>query len=168
MILAKDELLSALQNEVQILLHLISKTDSVSLGYRPSEKQRSTLELLQYLAMMAPTHFHAVMAPAFDIGEWRSTFGTQQALAKTMNLAQVTEAIASHSEMFDSILGAVPDTVLNAGIEMFGRTASRASMLISLVLNHYVAYRMQLFLYLKASGRAELSTMNLWVGRDTF
>ena len=29
-----------------------------------------------------------------------------------------------------------------------------------------VAYRMQLFLYLKACGREELNTMNLWVGMD--
>jgi hypothetical protein len=27
-------------------------------------------------------------------------------------------------------------------------------------------YRMQLFLYLKASGREELNTMNLWAGMD--
>ena len=39
-------------------------------------------------------------------------------------------------------------------------------MLVNLVLCHYSAYRMQLFLYLKACGREELSTMNLWAGRD--
>ena len=51
-------------------------------------------------------------------------------------------------------------------MEMFGRKASCGFMLVSLVLKHYAAYRMQLFLYLKASGRAELNTMNLWVGMD--
>ena len=49
---------------------------------------------------------------------------------------------------------------------MFGRKASRGSTIVSLVLSHYAAYRMQLFLYLKACGREELNTMNLWVGRD--
>jgi hypothetical protein len=34
------------------------------------------------------------------------------------------------------------------------------------VLCHYVAYRMQLFLYLKACGREELGTMNVWAGMD--
>jgi len=37
-------------------------------------------------------------------------------------------------------------------------------------VNHVVgqcaAYRTQLFLYLKACGRDELNTMNLWVGVD--
>jgi hypothetical protein len=49
---------------------------------------------------------------------------------------------------------------------MFEGKASRGSWLVSLVLKHYAAYRMQLFLYLKGSGREELNTMNLWVGRD--
>jgi len=34
------------------------------------------------------------------------------------------------------------------------------------VLNGHAAYRTQLFLYLKACGREELSTMNLWAGAD--
>ncbi len=32
------------------------------------------------------------------------------------------------------------------------------------MLNGHAAYRTQLFLYLKACGREELSTMNLWAG----
>jgi hypothetical protein len=34
------------------------------------------------------------------------------------------------------------------------------------VLCGCAAYRTQLFLYLKASGRDELNTMNLWAGVD--
>jgi hypothetical protein len=49
---------------------------------------------------------------------------------------------------------------------MFGSKGSRGSMIVNLVLCHYAAYRMQLFLYLKASGREELNTMNLWAGMD--
>ena len=30
----------------------------------------------------------------------------------------------------------------------------------------YAAYRTQLFVYLKACGREELNTMNLWAGMD--
>ena len=49
MVLTKDELIAALQKEVRILLHLTSKIDRAQLDYRPSAKQRSTLELLRYL-----------------------------------------------------------------------------------------------------------------------
>jgi hypothetical protein len=36
----------------------------------------------------------------------------------------------------------------------------------TIVLNGHAAYRTQLFLYLKACGREELGTMNLWAGMD--
>jgi hypothetical protein len=49
---------------------------------------------------------------------------------------------------------------------MFGSRMSRGAALVFLVLNHYAAYRMQLFLNLKASGHEELSTINLWAGMD--
>ena len=44
--------------------------------------------------------------------------------------------------------------------------SSRGAFVVNLVLNGYAAYRTQLFLYLKACGREELSTMNLWGGMD--
>ena len=52
MVLTKEELIGSLQNEVRILLHLASKIDRNKLDYRPTPKQRSTIELLQYLVVM--------------------------------------------------------------------------------------------------------------------
>jgi len=49
---------------------------------------------------------------------------------------------------------------------MFGRRSTRGSLLVNMVLSGYAAYRTQLFVYLKACGRAELGTMNLWAGMD--
>ena len=48
MVLTKSELIASLQNEVRILQHLASKIDRAKLDYRPTPKQRSTIELLQY------------------------------------------------------------------------------------------------------------------------
>jgi hypothetical protein len=47
-----------------------------------------------------------------------------------------------------------------------GGKVSRGSTLVNLVLCGCAAYRTQLFLYLKACGREELGTMNLWAGVD--
>jgi hypothetical protein len=55
MILTKSELITSLQNEVRNLLHLTSKIDRARLDYRPTPKQRSTIELLKYLSIMGPT-----------------------------------------------------------------------------------------------------------------
>lgn len=167
MVLTRDELLSSLRSEVRILLHLASKVDPAKLDYRPAPKQRSTLELLQYLAIMGPIHARGVHAGKFDMGAWVTAWRTGEASAKTMTLAATVEAIGKHPALFEELFGSASDEDMRAEIEMFGRKASRGSMIVSLVLCHYVAYRMQLFLYLKASGREELNTLNLWVGADS-
>ena len=166
MVLTKDELTSALRNEVRLLLHLASKADPAKLDYRPTAKQRSTLELLQYLTLMCPIHLRAVMAPASEVDAWRNAWQSGEAAAKAMNLEEVKESIGKQPALFEELLGPCSDADLRAEIEMFGHKSSRGSMIVALVLNHYAAYRMQLFLYLKGSGREELNTMNLWAGMD--
>ena len=52
--LNQDELIAILENEVRLLLHLISKIEPRMLDYRPTPKQRSVLELLRYLATFPP------------------------------------------------------------------------------------------------------------------
>lgn len=166
MVLTKDELIAALQNEVRVLLHLASKVEPAMLDYRPTPKQRSMLELLQYLTIMGPIHLRGVLADTFDVDAWRAAWTAGDAAAKAMNLEEAKDAIGLHSALFADLLGPCSDSDLRAEIQMFGRKASRGSMIVSLVLCHYAAYRMQLFLYLKACGREELSTMNLWAGVD--
>lgn len=166
MVLTKDELLSSLRGEIRILLHLASKVDPAKLDYRPTSKQRSTLELLQYLTIMGPIHARAVKADRFDMEAWGTAWRTGEATAKAMTLEQTIDAIGKQTALFEELFGSCSDAELRAEIEMFGHRASRGSMIVSLVLCHYSAYRMQLFLYLKASGREELNTLNLWVGAD--
>jgi len=52
-------------------------------------------------------------------------------------------------------------------IDVFGRKFTRGWLLVNQVLSGFAAYRMQLFLYLKACGREELNTANLWAGVDS-
>ena len=54
MVLTKQELIQILQNEVRILVHLCGKVKPEMLDYRPTPKQRSTIELLRYLTVMGP------------------------------------------------------------------------------------------------------------------
>ncbi len=169
MVLTKDELLSTLQNEVRLLLHLASKVDPAKLDYRPTAKQRTTLELLQYLTIMGPIHMRAAVEGVADMQEWGKTWNTQEAIAKDRSLEQVKESIGQQPGLFEEMLGTCSDADLRAEIDLFGNKALRASRglwMVRLLLSNYAAYRMQLFLYLKASGREELNTMNLWVGMD--
>lgn len=166
MVLTKDELIDELLHELRILLHLVSKVDPAKLDYRPTPTQRSLLELLQYLTIFGPIHVRTIKAGVLDMDVWRDTWRTEQAAAKRRNLEQVKDALNAQSALFVELLGSVSDADLRNEMEMFGNKASRGSWLVWMVLCHYVAYRMQLFLYLKACGREELSTVNLWAGVD--
>ena len=162
MVLTKDELIQSLQNEVRILLHLAGKVDRAKLDYRPAAKQRSTLELLQYMVIMGPNLVPAIKTGNFDGAAW----GAAEAAAKAMNFDQVLQAIGKQGAVCAKLLGEFSDADLRGEIEMFGRKSSRGSLLVNMVLSGYAAYRTQLFLYLKACGREELNTMNLWAGAD--
>ena len=94
MVLTKSELIAALQNEVRILLHLAGKVEPTMLEYRPTPKQRSTIELLRYMSIMGPQLVKAVKAGGFDPAVW--TAALQEADAR--NFEQTVAAIAAQKD----------------------------------------------------------------------
>ena len=161
MVLTKSELIGSLQNEVRILLHLAGKADARALDYRPTPKQRSAFELLQYLTIMGPALIRAARAgrsirrpgrwprrrqpPAI----WTDPGGDRRAEGR------IRDAAGRHVRRG-----------LRTEVEMFGMKTTRGAFIVNMVLCGCAAYRTQLFLYLKGCGREELSTMNLWAGMD--
>jgi len=162
MVLTKAELIASLQNEVRILLHLATKIDRAKLDYRPTPKQRSTFELLKYLSMMGPALIEVVKAGSFDPAAWTAA----EEAANSQDFDQTIAAIAAQAGTYEAGVASMSDADLRSEIELFGAKGSRGSILVNLVLCGYAAYRTQLFVYLKACGREELSTMNLWGGMD--
>jgi hypothetical protein len=164
MVLTKAEFVAALQNEVRILMHLTTKVDRAQLDYRPTPKQRSTLEVLQYLTMMGPALVQAAKTGAFDVDGWSAA----EKAAAALDYDQVLTALAAHAERYPRLLEGFSDAELREPINPFGMGpgGSRGEFLVNNVLCGCAAYRTQLFLYLKACGRAELGTWNLWVGLD--
>lgn len=162
MVLTKPELVAALQNEVRILLHLASKVDREKLDYRPTSGQRSTIELLRYLSMMGPALLQAGIAGTFDADAW--TAGEKA--VESQSLDQALAAIAAQGDAYATLLAGCSDADLRAEVDMFGERSTRGAFIANQLLCGCAAYRMQLFLYLKASGRTELGSMNLWGGVD--
>ena len=109
----------------------------------------------------------STLASAFDMKAFGEMWTVAEASVKDMSLDQVKEEIGKQPALFEELLGPCSDNYFREEINMFNAgNLSRGAWLVSLVVCHYAAYRMQLFLYLKASGREELNTMNLWVGID--
>ena len=164
MVLTKSELIGALQHEVHILLHLAGKLEPTMLDYRPSPKQRSALDLLKYMSIMGPSLVQVALSPsgAFDPPAW--TVAEKAAAAR--GLDETLAAIAAQKDGYAALLADVPDATFREEIAPFGMKTTRGAFIVSLVLGGCAAYRTQLFLYLKACGRDELGTMNLWAGAD--
>ncbi len=162
MVLTKAELIAILQNEVRILQHLITKIEPTTLDYRPTPGQRSTLELLKYLTVMGPALVKSAVNGSFDAAEWER----RDKAAFDMNFQQVTAALAAQADEYQRLLEPVPDEAFREPVEMFGQPFTVGSFLVAMVLGGCAAYRTQLFCYLKACGRSELGTMNLWGGID--
>src|SRR6266850_7613720 len=105
MVLTKSELIFALQEEVRILLHLAGKVDRGKLEYRPTPKQRSTIELLRYLSMMGPTFVTYTLTGSQDPNIW----GDAAKAADARDFDQAVAAIAAQSDQYATLLADVPD-----------------------------------------------------------
>lgn len=162
MVLTKSELIASLQHEVHILLHLAGKLDRTMLDYRPTPKQRSALELLKYLTIMGPALVKAAKRGSFDPVAW----GEEEKTAAARDFDQTMATLAAQKQTYADLLADMSDDDFRTEVEMFGRATTRGAFIVNMVLGGCAAYRTQLFIYLKACGREELTTMNLWAGAD--
>ena len=132
------------------------------LDYRPTPKQRSTMELLRYLTTMGPHLVRNAKTGQFDVAAWQA----DAKAAEGRNFEQTVAALAAHGDLYATELAKWSDADFRGEIEMFGNRSSRGQFLVNMVLGGCAAYRTQLFLYLKACGREEIGTSNLWGGVD--
>jgi hypothetical protein len=87
--------------------------------------------------------------------------------ANARDFDDTVAALAAHADVYVELLGDMSDEdfrVETAGFD--GLPVTRGQFFVNHVVGQCAAYRTQLFLYLKACGRDELNTMNLWVGVD--
>jgi hypothetical protein len=164
MVLSKAELIASLQNEARLAVHLASKVSPAHLDYRPGPSQRSTLELIRYISMMGPTIIRWSLANTSDFEIWTKA----EAASKERDFEQAKATIAGQQAEYADLLSGLTDADFRAEVTDFdGQKTSRGAFLTNLVLAGCAAYRMQLFLYLKASSAPALNSANLWSGVDS-
>src|SRR5262245_2211640 len=163
MVLTKTELIALLHKEVRLLQHLITKIDPAMIDYRPTPKQRSTIELLKYLTNMGPSLIRYAQGRPLDT----DAMNTAVATANARSFDETVAALAAHADVYQDLLADMTDDDFRGQTAWFdGSPVTRGQFMAFHVLGQCAAYRTQLFLYLKACGREELNTMNLWVGMD--
>src|SRR4030095_123965 len=105
MVLTKSELIALLQKEVRILQHLITKIDPAMLDYRPTPKQRSTIELLRYLTNMGPTLIRYAKGQPLDAAAMPEARET----ANARDFDETVAALAAHADVYVELLGDMSD-----------------------------------------------------------
>lgn len=166
MIITKQELIDTIHHDIHVLLHLASKIGLEQLDYRPTPGQRSTIELLRFLTFALPVNLRGLLAGEGGDAEWQRIWTEGETESKEMGLEDVKARLAAQPAVVEQMLRDYPEEKFREPLALFGRTVTRGQWLVDLVLVQPPAYRMQLFLYLKASGLSELNSMNLWVGID--
>ena len=160
--ITKDQLAASMLRECDIAKHLFTKLPAGALDYRPTPGQRSTLELLRYLAIcgiagiraMVENNLHVVTDYKAQVAEMAAA---EFPAAMDRQKAQISEYFANVDERTleteQAKLPGAPPMPLGAA-------------LMNAPLKWLTAYRMQLFLYAKAAGAEEIGTANAWAGID--
>jgi hypothetical protein len=157
--ITKEQYIGSFVHEIEIIKHLAGKVDASKLDYRPTPGQRSTLELLQYLGQMLHTGISASIAGDQNL---------YMELAKNKDLVTFENFVSKMDEQAKFVkeaVGALTEEDMARVSTIWGNTSSLAMQLLG-ALKNAVAYKMQLFLYIKASGNSEIGTSNVWGGRD--
>lgn len=160
--ITKTDLCDSICRELTICKHLYTKLPEGSLDYRPTDGQRSTLELMRYLANMPVSYFQYMLDGDFAGLRARGSATADMPAARFP--AAIDEQIARLRRAFDSI--SQDDFASRVAKMPWGEETSLEVGVIRSLLPFVAAYKLQLFLYAKACGAIEIGTANAWAGMD--
>lgn len=158
--ISKETMIQDITHEIKIIKHLAEKILPDTHNWKPTEGQRSILELLQYLSHIGSTFATMISTGSID------HFAERAEKAKTLTADQFQDAMDRQIEDITSTINALTDDQQQENMNFFGGMVVPKSYVILSLLKTLVAYRMQLFLYVKQSGRNDLNTANNWMGVD--
>jgi hypothetical protein len=153
-----QDFVTVYQRESELCVRLFRRIPSGGLDYRPTPGQRSTLELLRYLSYGPYNVIQRVLA-----GDW--TLGRPTAeVVKDMPASDFPRNMRWQSgEVARLVLAADPVRLENDSFTFpWGETLKKGPALVNHPLQWLVAYKLQLFLYLKATGVKDIGTADLW------
>ncbi|HEU4952856.1 MAG TPA: hypothetical protein VFT46_12975 [Holophagaceae bacterium] len=161
--ITKDQLAASMLRDCDLILHLHGKLAPEDADHRPSERQRSTLELLRYLSICAAAGLDC-MAHA----DW-SRFKGHAERAAAMPFEGFPAAMEAQKAAIAAFFAGVSEETLEtqeAPLPGGRGTAPLGLAIFNGPQKWLAAYKQQLFLYAKACGKPELATANLWAGLD--
>ena len=158
--LAKDDIRDLIFKEIDICLHLFGQIPAGGMDYRPTPEQRSTLELLRYISVCAIGGSRAMAD-----GTWEAWAGFAER-ADAMAPEDFPAAMATQREELSAFFAGITQEELETRMATtpMGTELTLERALVELPLAWMIGYRMQLFLYAKQAGNADIWTPDCWVG----
>ncbi len=156
----KENFWKSLQNEIRIIKHLATKALPEKMDYRPTEKSRTTIELMQYLSATGMATMKVLL------NEDMKMYSDYDAFKSDVSLENFSEKMDYQEKEMKEIFSKFTENDFGKEFDYYG-VKTKAEHLVDGVLKNFAAYRMQLFVYLKTSCDENLNTYNVWVGMDS-
>lgn len=154
-----QEFEKSILDDLKIVKHLLTLIPEEAWDYRPTPTQRSTIELVRYLCLMPKAMIQTALTSSVEPFKKASEEGA--------NLKPTDFAYALDKEAAEikKILAHITEAELQEMTDPFNMGPTRKGyMLLNGVLKNTAAYKMQLFLYVKANGREDIGTTDVWAG----
>ena len=162
-VINKDQLLAAMTYECDVAIHLHSKLTPKAAEYRPSPDQRSTLELLRYLSICGIAGTTSMVK-----GDWK-LFAAFRERSAAMPIGEFPAAMRKQKEELIALFGSLTEeqfTKQEAPLPGGTMTQPLGVAILNAPLKWLAAYKLELFVYAKASGAHDIGTTNAWRGMD--
>lgn len=157
----KASFLKSIAHEAKVMKHLVAQIPAGQADWRMTPPQRSTLELLRFLTFMPYASVEFALTQAWD--KWDG----HEARAKDLQPADFAKAMDKQIKGITKLLAKFDDGALKRKTTKHwnGTKMTLGDALVAMVQNTMVAYRMQLFLQVKASGAPHLTSSDCWQGK---
>lgn len=142
-----QQLLNAITNELRIMKHLASRVTAENKDFRFTPAQRSTEELLQYIVSSFPAQIKLMVLGKRDEEIYMNYAKQFEGFTYTQFATEIDTALVTISEEINSL----SDAQRQEHMSIRGMEGPRTRFLNDYILVFLGAYKMQLFLQLKAS-----------------
>ncbi|NQW28902.1 MAG: hypothetical protein HQ472_00125 [Ignavibacteria bacterium] len=160
--ISREQLVASIQNEIRVCRHVATKLNPADSEYRPTDEQRTTIELMRYLAVCGIGTLEALVN-----GNWDS-YDAREERAKAMQFADFDAAMETQDAEIVSAFSNITDVDL---VSKLVKAPGVGEVPLGLALMRtvyawFVAYRHELFVRAKICGNSEINTSNNWGGKD--
>lgn len=160
--ISKDQIAASMMFECDVAKHVHTKLTPQSYDYKPTDGQRNTLELLRYLSICGIAGIQSLYQ-----SNWK-TFSTYTERASKMTADAFPAAMDLQKQEIKAFFDSVTERDLETkdALLPIGGTQLLGQAILDLPFKWLPAYKLQLFLYAKATGATDIGTANAWMGLD--